>query len=416
MSARGGERRRYSVPVPDAMTSTTYCTVLSENYLPKALTLAESLRRHHPSSELVVVVIDARSQNELPVVPEAAPVRLTSTAVLGLEEPDLLRLATIYDLVEFATAIKPLLFQRLLDDAERVVYLDPDTYVTSPMLELSRDLDATEGGILLTPHFLDPVSGSAELSEGHLLTVGVYNLGFCAVDRRARAFLDWWWGHLRNECLWDPLSGLFVDQKWVDIGAVLFRAGTWRHRGYNVSVANLHERPVVRDEAGFVIAGSGDRLRLFHFHAFDTSKPHELSTRFDTSTAHLRSDSEVLDELCRTYAEELIVNEARLPRAPVYAYASDTRGRRLSRQLRRAFRVQTEEGAQLPSPFLAKDADRFDAWRRSAWRTVGRELVGDAAKSARLALPEEYGRLKRRLPGLASRVRGRVVREQGIWG
>ena len=97
----------------------------------------------------------------------------------------MLRLATIYDLVEMATAVKPLLLKALLADAEQAAYLDPDTYVTSPMVELSPDLDATDGGILLTPHFLDPVPPGAELTEGHLLTVGVYNLGFCAVDRRA---------------------------------------------------------------------------------------------------------------------------------------------------------------------------------------------------------------------------------------
>ncbi len=97
----------------------------------------------------------------------------------------MLRLATIYDLVELATAVKPLLLKALLADAEQAAYLDPDTYVTSPMVELSPDLEATDGGILLTPHFLDPVPPGAELTEGHLLTVGVYNLGFCAVDRRA---------------------------------------------------------------------------------------------------------------------------------------------------------------------------------------------------------------------------------------
>ena len=77
-----------------------------------------------------------------------------------------------------------------------------------------------------------------------MLLVGVYNLGFCAVDRRAREFLDWWWSHLSNECLYDPLSGLFVDQKWMDIGSTLFEAGNFRHSGYNVGVANLPERPL----------------------------------------------------------------------------------------------------------------------------------------------------------------------------
>ena len=334
----------------------------------------------------------------------------------------MLRLATIYDLVEVATAVKPLLLKALLADAEQAAYLDPDTYVTSPMVELSPDLEATDGGILLTPHFLDPVPPGAELTEGHLLTVGVYNLGFCAVDRRALGFLDWWWGHLEHECLWDPLSGLFVDQKWCDIGSVTFRAGAWRHRGYNVSVANLHERPIVLDDAGYGIAGTepghpGDRLRLFHFHAFDTSRPEELSTRLATSTAHLRTEGTAIDQLCREYADALIAHEAALPAPMAYPYSTDTRGRRVSRQLRRAWRIEdrrTDE--QLPSPFLPEEAAAYDAWRRRALKTEARELMGDAVKSARLALPEEYGRLRNRFPRLVGKLRGKAVgNADGIW-
>jgi hypothetical protein len=391
-----------------------YCTILASNYLPKAVTLAGSLERHHPGSSLVVLLIDVKADEDLPDVPG---VKCVSTAILGLPEREVLHLATIYNLVEFATAVKPLLLKTLLTEHDQAAYLDPDTYVTSPMIELPIDLSATDGGILLTPHFLEPVGAGAELSEGHLLTVGVYNLGFCAVDRRAHRFLDWWWNHLKEECLWDPLSGLFVDQKWVDIGSVLFQAGAWRHYGYNVGVANLHERPVAADADGYYIAGTNDRLRLFHFHAFDTSAPGELSTRFDSSTAHLRADSSVIDALCAEYAELLIHQEQTLPAASSYTYGRDTQGRRISRQLRRAYRLEAASSdVPLPSPFLASDADAYDTWRRRARKTEARGLVGDGAKSMRLLFPEEYGRAKKRFPGLVEKVRRRYVQASGIWG
>jgi hypothetical protein len=187
--------------------------------------------------------------------------------MLGLPERQVLELAMSYDLVEFATAVKPLVLQALLREHEQVAYLDPDTYAVSPMEELSPALDASNG-LLLTPHFLDPVPPTSEFDEGHLLHVGSYNLGFCAVDRRAGDFLDWWWGHLQTECLHDPIAGLFVDQKWVDLGSVLFGGTGLQHRGYNISFVNLHERPIGRDGDGYVIAGTDDRLRLYHFHAF----------------------------------------------------------------------------------------------------------------------------------------------------
>ncbi|HEX2896090.1 MAG TPA: hypothetical protein VHO29_18945 [Marmoricola sp.] len=396
------------------MTGTTaYCTILSTNYLPKALALAESLRRHQDGASLTVLIIDARSDAELPEVPG---VDLVGTDVLGLPERELLEVATIYDLVEFATAVKPLLLKHLLGTDDAVFYLDPDTYLTSPMAELEAELAASEGGILLTPHFLEPLPQDAPTTEGHLLTVGVFNLGFCGVDRRALDMLEWWWAHLRRECLFDFLSGLFVDQKWMDIGNTLFRARSLRHYGYNVSVVNLHERPIVERDGRLTIATTGEPLRLFHFHAFDTDHPEELSTRHDGSTAHLRTESAALDVLCREYAEILLAQQARLDPAPPYAYAHDTRGRRISRQLRRAYRAECAEDSSLPSPFLAEEADEFEAWRRRAWKPEAREVVGDALKSLRMSLPEEYARIKGTFPGLASRLRGRYVRADGIWG
>ncbi|WP_067434014.1 hypothetical protein [Nocardioides jensenii] len=397
------------------MSDLTYCTILATNYLPKALALAESLAEHHPDAELVVLLVDCANDSDLPSIDHAElpGVRLVSTAFLGLPQSEIDHLAMIYDLVEFATAIKPLAFKRVLETAEQVAYLDPDTYVTAPMEELSKELDASDGGILLTPHFLEPLPEDAPVAQGHLLTVGVYNLGFGAWDRRALDFLDWWWARLKEECLFDYLSGLFVDQKWMDIGSVLFQARSLRHYGYNVSVVNLHERPIGSDDQGLVMLTTGERLRLFHFHAFDADNPTELSTRQIGSTSELRSSSADLDALCREYADRVLRHRAALGEAPAYPYWTDSSGKRISRQLRRAYRLS---GHDLPSAFDPCQAAEFAAWRRASWKKKSRELVGDAAKSVRLALPEEYGRLRDRFPKLASSMKSKVVGKSGIWG
>lgn len=402
--------------MPDA-PRTSYVTILARNYLPKALALAESLRRHHPEQTLKVLIIDALHNEDLPDLAGRPDVELLSTEILGLSDREVLYFTMIYDLVEFATAVKPMLLKALLRDADQAAYLDPDTYVTEPMLELPVDLAESPGGILLTPHFLEPVAPGELMSEGHLLTVGVYNLGFCAVDRRAIPFLDWWWGHLRQECLFDPLSGLFVDQKWVDIGSTLFNATRWTHPGYNVSVANLHERPFVKDDRGLVIAETGQRLRLFHFHGFDTDRPEELSTRFDDIDAVRALNTAGIKALCGEYAERVLAHERDLGAVPDYPYWTDTSGRRITRQIRRAYRVESAgEPDRLPSPFLDADKEAYDGWHRRAWRPKLRGLVGDAAKSMRCALPEETARIKGAFPKLANAVRGKAVDNTGMWG
>ena len=396
------------------MTTPTYCTILSSNYLPKALALAESLRQHEQGASLRILFIDHVRDDTLPDVPG---VDCLSTACLGLSPREVAQLATSYDLVEYATAVKPLLLKRLLAQSEQVVYLDPDTYVTSPMAELSPALDASAGGILLTPHFLRPPPPEAEIGDGHMLLVGVNNLGFCGVDRRAADFLDWWWGHLRTECLYDPLAGLFVDQKWMDIGSALFQAASFRHAGYNVGVANLAERLLAEDGDGYFIASTAERLRLFHFHAFDSNTPEKLSVRYRHTTDNDLQDDSVVLQLCKEYAGVLSGFEQRLPAAPPYPYAEDTRGRRISRQLRRAYlRESLASGSSLPSPFDPSDAAAWERWRRRAWRPVSRGLLAETAKCLRIVLPEEYDSLKRRFPVLGERLHARFSGGTGLWG
>lgn len=395
-------------------TPVSYCTILTSNYLPKALTLAESLRRHEDGARLKILLVDVSRYADLP---SHEGVDFYSTAVLEISEREMLQRATIYELVELATSVKPLYLKALLADAEAAVYLDPDTYLTAPMDELLPELQASVGGILLTPHFLEPVPPSAGLGEAHMLAVGVFNLGFCAVDRRALTFLDWWWGHLRTECLYEPMAGLFVDQKWMDMGSTLFSATTFRHSGYNVGVGNLHERHLDRDADGYVNSSNGERLRLFHFHAFDSSHPEQLSMRFDAANQPQISKDSAIYALCHEYAAILSEFERSLPPPPPYPYVKDTRGKRISRRVRRAYRQELDAlGESLPVPYVAEEADAWASWRRSTWRSKSRAFVGDTAKSVRWVLPEEYERVKKRFPKLARKMSSRYAGGDGAWG
>lgn len=394
------------------MSRRAFCTILARNYLPSALALSDSLRRHEGDSPLVVLVIDATSETQFPEVPG---VRWMGPSSLELPRRTVLELAMSYDLVEFATSLKPLLLQALLREHEQAVYLDPDTYVVSAMAELGPALDASVG-IVLTPHYLDPAPSGSPFSEGHLLHVGVYNLGFCAVSRAAAPFLSWWWGHLRWECLHDPLAGLFVDQKWVDIGSTLFGAAKLQHYGYNVGVANIHERPLARDAEGYYIASTGDRLRLFHFHAFDPGRPETLSSRFLTGARPRALQSEPLRMLCAEYATAVLEKRRELGPQPPYLYAADSTGRPISRSMRHAYRAAARSGgAPLPSPFLPEEAAEYQRWRRGALRLAGRLTFSDVVKGLRCALPDEYDRLKARTPGLMRRLRARYLEDTGMW-
>ena len=395
------------------MPSRIHFTILARNYLPNALTLSDTLRRHGNGTPLVVFLTDATPQTELP---ELDGVRWMRPSSLELPERTVLELLMSYDLVEFATAVKPLVFQSLLRDHEEVVYLDPDTYLVSAMVELGPALAGADP-VVLTPHYLTAPPPGSDFTEGHLLQVGVYNLGFCAVNRHADELLRWWWEHLRRECLHDPLSGLFVDQKWMDVGSVLFGARVLRHHGYNAGVGNVHERPLARDSDGYYIASNGDRLRLFHFHAFDPQRPESLYNRLRTRNGSTRMDNESLQSLCKQYAAEVLAKRELIGPQPTYIYNADTKGRPISRRMRHAYRVAAlGDPGGVPSPFIEEEAADYDRWRRSALRLAGRLTLSDVAKGLRCAMPEEYDKVKQRFPRLMRRLRGRYLEDSGHWG
>lgn len=388
-----------------------YCTILATNYLPKALALAESVREFE-GVDLHILLIDAETPADLPDIPG---MNLISTDFLGLGVEEIHRLAMSYDLVEFATSIKPVFLKRLLETHERASYIDPDMLLVSPIPELTADLDASPGGILLTPHFLKPPTQDAFSSEGHMLYAGVFNLGFVAVDRRAGAFLDWWWDRLREECIFDVLGGLFVDQKWVDLGAVYFAGTAWQHPGYNVSIVNLSERPVGGTAGALTVGYEGKPLRIFHFHGFDANAPGELSTRFNDSTAGIRGDGSALDDLCHSYAASVLTWQAKLGPAPAYRYWQDSTGDEPGRRVRQAYRHQSlQPGAKLPSAFAADQADAYREWRRTQHKTLAKAVASDGVKAVRAVAPGAASDFKKRFPGLV-RLVSRNVEKSGIW-
>lgn len=393
---------------PTGPGSVIYCTVVAQNYLPQALALYSSVRAVEPDRELVILVVDGDRRD----LESGRPgLRVVTTDVLGLPQRDVLELAAIYDVVEFSTSVKPLFFKALLQEAETVVYLDPDMMVISPLVEL--EALVAEHGIVLTPHFLEPIPASTEhITEGHDLTVGVFNLGFCAVGRSAIPFLDWWWSHLKRECLIYPLLGVFVDQKWVDVGANFFGAHSLRHGGYNVGPWNLHERRFDGPETGdYRLSGSGDQLRLMHFSGFDPADPEAISVRLSVDMRVVGDDFPALREVSHRYAGAVQAAQRALGDTPEYSFGHDADGASMTKRTRRAYRkalLEAPAGVRLPSPFLKEEVGRFRSWKRRAVVSRLGITLADASIAAKYSFPDEFTMIKRRMPGFGA-VRQRLL-------
>ncbi len=242
-------------------------TIVARNYLPLALTLADSVALHHPEAKLHIFVADGL---------EGLPEQAHHHALTGLDTclgPDFDPLRFQYNITEFCTSVKPLLFRRLLaeTDAEHVYYLDPDTWLFGRLDAIHEA--APQASIFLTPHLLHcrPDEDHPYPEYKHLWE-GIFNLGFCAVRRSASTdkFLHWWDKRLREHCYADHFDGLHTDQKWMDYVPAYFGADLHivRQQGVNTAHWNLDERELARGPQGRYTV-NGEPLLLFHFSGFD---------------------------------------------------------------------------------------------------------------------------------------------------
>jgi len=330
-------------------------TVIARNYLPYARVLARSFTEHH-GRRLSVLLLDDPDHD---VTDEPFDVLRLDDLELGPGEAR--RMASIYDVLELATAVKPWLLRRLLSAGTAAMYLDPDMVVYAPLDDLG-DL-AREGGLVLTPHATSPVPRDGRLvEETSLLAAGVYNLGFCCVSERAGPFLDYWMVRLRRDCISEPTEMRFVDQRWVDFAPGMFPCRIVTDRGVNAAYWNVVDRPVSR-RGGAWYAGDV-RLRLYHFSGYSPAAPYVLSTHQGDRPRILLSEHPGLAELCASYGAELVAAGYGVDDRTPYRWRTADNGLALDTTVRRIVRTamlaaDAGEGPYPPDPFDPEGADQL---------------------------------------------------------
>jgi glycosyltransferase involved in cell wall biosynthesis len=239
---------------------TAVFSIVSPNYRHFARVLMASVRDVHPEWERFVLLVGGTPE-------QGSDEELFDT--VGLESltlPNPRQFTFRYTILELNTAVKPWMFAWVFARGyDRVVYLDPDIVVYSPLAEL--DAQPSDVFLTLTPHLTAPLGGDDHHpSERSILQAGTYNLGFLAVTRQPAlpTFLAWWQQKLEFQCVVDIGQGLFVDQKWIDLVPGLFPGvAILRDDGYNVAYWNLAQRAVEGEGAATTV--NGRPLRFFHF-------------------------------------------------------------------------------------------------------------------------------------------------------
>jgi len=338
------------------------CTIIARNYLPFARVLADSFFVHHSGGSFTVLLIDDAARQFAPNDDRVEWRRLSD---LGLEPREVHRLASIYDVTELATAIKPILLRQLLDEGRsEVLYLDPDIRIYGSLEEAA--LLARQHGIVLTPHSMLPYPRDGRQVEASLiLAVGVFNLGFIGVSVAARPFLDWWWQSTRRDAMNDLTKMMFTDQRWADFAPCFFDHHILKDPAYNVAYWNLHARQFTADGSNYLVDGAP--LRFFHFSGFDVRRPYLLSKHQGGRPRILLSEHPAVERICREYLASL--EEAGLePKShEPYGWSTAASGLPFAMRMRRVYRdglisAEAGNGAEPPDPFDTTNPHAFVDW------------------------------------------------------
>lgn len=323
-------------------------TICAKNYLAQALTLRESFLKHNPILNFFIFLADKIDGVE------------DVDGIVALDKswiPDWVNMAFKYDVIEFNTSIKPFCFGKLFKEGyEKVIYLDPDIYVTRPLDYIYECLN--NKSVVLTPHYCDIEEHfDGAVSEETFNKVGIYNLGFCALknDKVGQEIAKWWQNRLQYKCYSQSSEGLFVDQKWMDYIPGFFPDATCvsSHHGMNVAIWNLHERELFIDEKqGYMIRRkkTGDEFPLlfFHFSGFDPFETTIINRRhpqFNVTT--YPSFKPIIEE----YRERVYANGYDRFNKMTYGFNHYSDGGVITPLQRRMFRVYLNEHKVEFNPF-----------------------------------------------------------------
>lgn len=238
-----------------------FCTYFDRNYLPRALALYNSLRRHAGPFHLYVLCLDDHTHTYLsgPNAPDGiTPIKLSE---LEAADPTLAATKSTRSTVEYyftCTAAFQLYLLDRFPAIDLITYLDADLYFYSSLEPIFAELG--DRSILIVGHRFPEHLKRLEV-------FGIYNVGLLTFRRDADglACLQWW----RERCIewcYDRLEdGKFGDQKYLDDWPERFRnVVVLRHKGANLAPWNLAGYTITERDGRVMV--DENPLIFYHFH------------------------------------------------------------------------------------------------------------------------------------------------------
>lgn len=304
-------------------------TIVAQNYISFAAVLAESMKKSNHDTDFIIFIADGIS-DELQIFANENELKIRDA--LKIDNKKFMEMAFYYEVTEYCTSIKPFIFNQLINDGyELISYIDPDIYVYQNLYD-SIYANLETHNMILTPHICTPINDNKIPSEADHLKTGTYNLGFIslkATDESSK-FIKWWMNKCENKCFNDPIKGLFVDQKWINLVPGMFD-GVYisKHLGLNVAYWNFHEREMVEGKINNKFP-----LVFFHFSGITLDEINLISKYQNRFTLESRED---LRQLFEEYARKIKTNKAKFIKSIPYYFNSYPSGKSISLLARKVY-------------------------------------------------------------------------------
>jgi len=291
-----------------------FCTYFDHRYLPQALALTESLRRHCPAFRLWALCLDDAAFD---AVQALALTELSPIALGDFERGDapLAAAKRNRSTVEYyftCTPSLPLYVFRNDPAIDAVTYLDADLFFFSDPQPLFDEIAGSSVAII--PHRF-PAANAARFER-----YGIFNVGWLTFRRTAAglACLEWWRERCLEWCFDREEPSRFADQKYLDDWPSRFEdVHVVQHKGANVASWNLANYAIAVSDGHVVVDDAP--LVFFHFHHFKRRRTWLFETDF---APHGARASRVLKEYvftpyCRLLEEKSAEVAAVLEARPV---------------------------------------------------------------------------------------------------
>lgn len=353
------------------LMKTLCCTIVTQDYLPAARALFESVREHNDVDCIGLVVDGPVSEPDF--VGTSFLVEAGVITDLMLQQ-----LAFRYRAMEFCCALRPVLLQALLATrpVEQIAYLDSDMLVLSSLSEVLQEARSCS---LLLYHHTRSSQGLHSGVESALYHCGPYNSGFLVLSRcqETATLLEWWKQRLANRG-YLGFYNQFVDQKWLTLAPSFFPGvRTASSPGVNIAYWNFHEGELGEGANGFTFADKP--LRLFHFSGWEPGKPERVSKFWNGPTP------QAWHRLSQLYLQRL--QAAGLGRKFPYAYERYPSGTPITNLVRRFYGEELDAGRidASRSPFLMeKEIQRRAPENRPLLAKVLSRLASGLERLARI--------------------------------